>query len=195
MQGIFASHSCMRCLTISIFCDTFSHDFCMNYHSTPYRIVFLSSLLWCASILIAPIALSWGAATFSGFIYSFYSHACHQIDSHSLHVLDEKLAVCARCASIYFGFFLCTALYPLLQRQKRLALPKRVVFVPISLLLLDVILNSLGIHESTLFSRVFTGLLVGGSLPFLILPPAEEAFNELLPRFRFQLRRNIRHAE
>ena len=167
----------------------------MNFSNTTYRVVFLSALIWCLFILSAPVALHLEATSFAHTVYGSYSRICHQLDSHSLHLFGAKLAVCARCTAIYFGFFAGVLLYPLYSRKRRSQSVNRLLLLTSLPLLIDVFLNVLGINESTLFTRIFTGAIFGLSTPLMILEPADEAFNELRLKLPLLSRRKIRHAE
>lgn len=174
----------------------------MNWNKTAYRFIFFSSLIWCLSILAAPIANHWYATTLAETMYRFFSRICHQLDSHSLHLFGAKFAVCARCTAIYFGFFLSVAAYPLLCRNTRASRvtegsthSRRILLLSILPLLLDVLLPLIGVYESTLLTRIITGMIFGVALPFVLLPAAEEAFKELHLKLSLSLRRTIRHAE
>jgi uncharacterized membrane protein len=55
--------------------------------------------LWCLLIVAAPLFdLAW--------VYQFFAFICHQNPLRSWSLGTEPLAVCIRCASIYFGFLL-----------------------------------------------------------------------------------------
>jgi len=135
-------------------------------------------------------------------MYEFFSRICHQLDSHSLHLFDAKFAVCARCTAIYYGFFVCVIIYPLLLRR---ALPVAVaetivnsprnLFLSVLPILIDLGLSESGVHESTLATRVVTGAIFGITLPFILIPPAAEAYRELRLKFQQLFLGKIRHAE
>lgn len=179
----------------------------MSPRSVPYRFVLFSSFIWCLLIFSPPIASQLHVPSFANFTYEFFSRICHQLDSHSVHLLDAKLAVCARCSAIYFGFLLSVLLFPLLCKK---SLPARwklhsrsalLLVLSVVPLLLDVTLDLTGIHESTLATRLTTGGLLGFVLPFVLLPAADEAFKEILLRsirrtkIPLSLRRKLGHAE
>jgi len=59
--------------------------------------ILAASTIWCLSIVAAPVlGLSW--------VYAFFSRICHQESARSWHLSGEPLAVCIRCASVYFAF-------------------------------------------------------------------------------------------
>jgi uncharacterized membrane protein len=62
-----------------------------------YAALLAGATVWCIGIVAAPLfGWSW--------IYTFFSHICHQDPARSWHVFGEPLAVCIRCSSIYAGF-------------------------------------------------------------------------------------------
>jgi uncharacterized membrane protein len=61
-------------------------------------VLIAGTAVWCAAILAAPLT---GIPAF----YEFFTIICHQQAGRSWHIFGEPLAVCIRCASIYFGFF------------------------------------------------------------------------------------------
>ena len=189
-------------LTISTFYDTFSHAFLMKFANTTYRLVFFASLIWCFFILSAPIAHHLHASTVADFIYGFFSRICHQLDSRSFHLFNAKLAVCARCTAIYYGFFLSVAFYPLLLKKAKFAALAEdrtrspwILLFSVLPVLSDVLLSEIGIHESTLITRAVTGVIFCIALPPFLLPLAQEGFKELRLELSLSLRRKIRHAE
>jgi uncharacterized membrane protein len=143
--------------------------------------LFLVSLvaIWCGGILLAP-ALKSNQPFVSSFLYSFYGPICHQIDSHSFHLLGAKFGVCARCSSIYFSFWLTLLVYPLIQDIVSPSIPKRhwilLAMVP---MVVDVLLGFTGIHPITESTRAVTGALFGAILPLYIVPPFFEGIRQL----------------
>jgi uncharacterized membrane protein len=148
---------------------------------TPKRIYLAFLFLvasWCAGILLAPLLKSFGLAAGS-FLYLWYAPICHQIDQRSLHLAGEKLAVCARCSSIYGSFLLALLIYPLVQRLSSPSLPKRWwLLVAVIPMVIDVSLNVTGIHTSTVTTRAVTGMFFGAILPFYLVPPLLEGFTQ-----------------
>jgi uncharacterized membrane protein len=158
----------------------------MNLSRTTYRLVLFASLTWSLAIIAPPMALHFGATGSADFMYGFFSRVCHQLDSHSLHLFGAKFAVCARCTAIYFGFFVSLVLYPFLSQKilftpaiRTIAHSPRNLFLFVLPILLDLGLSEIGVHGSTLVTRVVTGLILGIALPFILVPLAEEALREL----------------
>jgi uncharacterized membrane protein len=69
----------------------------MRIRSAP-AVLICGAALWCLAIVAAPF---FNIAS----IYEAFSIICHQQPARSWHIHGEPLAVCIRCASIYFGFF------------------------------------------------------------------------------------------
>lgn len=151
----------------------------MEFNKRTYLTLLLLVALWCGGIVLAP-SLGTTLPGVSSFLYSFYSPICHQIDARSFHLFGEKIGVCSRCSSIYFGFLLSLVLYPLFRNIQAPAFPKRhwIAFAILPMLI-DVFMNFMGIHESTLLTRAITGLLFGLILPFYVIPPLLEGIAQL----------------
>jgi uncharacterized membrane protein len=123
-----------------------------------YAALLAGSTVWCLSIILAPVlGLSW--------VYDFFSSICHQDPARSWHLAGEPLAVCIRCASIYFAF--AVSLW--------LGLKANVRWLRVSVLLLvcEFIVARLVIDAALL--RSISGVLVGlSAAPFI-----REAFEEI----------------
>ncbi|HCA81378.1 MAG TPA: hypothetical protein DEP53_16740 [Bacteroidetes bacterium] len=144
-----------------------------------YLVVVLLVAAWCGGILLAP-ALSGSMPGVSSALYACYEPICHQIDARSFHSDGGKLAVCARCSSIYFTFLLALIAYPLFRRLSEQSLPSRFwIVVAIGPMVVDVTLNFLGLHGSTLLTRAVSGGLFGLIVPWYIIPVLVEAVSQL----------------
>ena len=160
-------------------CDNGSSSLPMEFNKRTYLILLLLVALWCGGIVLAP-SLSTTLPGVSSFLYSFYSPICHQIDARSFHLFGEKIGVCSRCSSIYFGFLLSLAFYPFFQQLHAPAFPKRHwIALAVFPMLIDVLTNFAGIHDSTLLTRAITGSLFGIILPFYLIPPLLEGIAQL----------------
>jgi uncharacterized membrane protein len=160
-------------------CDNGSSSLPMEFNTRTYLVFLLLVALWCGGIVLAP-SLSTTLPGVSTFLYSFYSPICHQIDARSFHLFGEKLSVCSRCSSIYFGFLLSVALYPFFRDIRVPAFPKRHwIALAVLPMLIDVLMNFAGVHESALLTRAVTGLAFGLILPFYLIPPLLEGIAQL----------------
>ncbi|TAK61005.1 MAG: DUF2085 domain-containing protein [Bacteroidetes bacterium] len=139
--------------------------------STAYTILFLGALFWCLLLFLPPASfyLSDSDGGLTQAAYQLYARICHQYDSHSIHLMGHKLGVCARCSCIYFGFFFGVLFTPLYSFD-RIQNHRRWLLFAIAPMLVDVLLNTIGAHESTMLTRVVTGLLFG-VIAGLILTP------------------------
>jgi uncharacterized membrane protein len=108
--------------------------------------------------------------------YSLYSLFCHQEPSRSVFLLGSQLAVCSRCLAFYSSL-LAAGLWVSLRMRKpldfRLAL---LLVLPSSV---DVLLQVVGIRDSTNLIRLTTGALLGMGLALYLLPRAQRALENL----------------
>jgi uncharacterized membrane protein len=174
----------------------------MNLSRSTYYFIFFASLIWSLAITAPPIFAQFGATSVAELMYAFFSRVCHQLNSHSLHLFGSKFAVCARCTAIYYGFFVSVVLYPfLLQKNLSQTVTKttlsssRTLFLSVLPILLDLGLSEIGVHESTLMTRTVSGAILGIALPFILIPPAEEAARELRLNLWPSFLGRIRHAK
>jgi uncharacterized membrane protein len=146
-----------------------------------YFVVCLAVGLWCFSILAAPLAASTGFEPVAKELYSFFGHICHQNDARSFHLEGNKFGVCIRCSAIYFGFFAGLLIAPLAGFFHRKRTPSSSLFIFVTLpMVLDVVLNHLGVHSSTLLTRLITGGLFGSAMPWWVIPILTEAVQQVL---------------
>jgi uncharacterized membrane protein len=119
----------------------------------------------------APLALAGGHDTLAQTIYHSFSPFCHQNPGRSFHLRAHPLAVCARCAGLYFGLALGFAVYPLFRQLSRLDTPARgwliLALLPVSV---DFLLGYLGLRENTHWSRAITGGVLGVAAVFFLVP-------------------------
>jgi len=145
-----------------------------------YSIILSLAIFWCGGIIAAPLLKSAGVRGCSDELYSFYSTVCHQSDPRSFHAGDEKLAVCVRCAAVYFGFLSGLLLMPLIGRSVRMKNPRSILLLIMIPMFFDVVLNNTGILASSTASRSFTGGLFGVVMPYYILPVLIDAYLQMV---------------
>jgi len=150
----------------------------MNTSRKIYACSLAGVAFWCALILLAPVAQQSDLfAPLSAVLYNVFSHVCHQFGDRTFLLGSEPLAVCIRCTAIYAGFLIGLVAFPFLKRLDRPTVPSRTLLIlALAPMALDVVLASLGIHSSTVATRLVTGFLTGVVLPFYFLPPLFEAF-------------------
>ena len=138
-------------------------------------------ILWCAGIVAAPLLRHAGLQSTADIAYSLFSRICHQNDVLSFHVEGEKFGVCIRCSAIYFGFLAGLLLMPLSGALKRIRVPKPMLIITVIIpIFVDIMLNNTGLHFSTTITRMATGLLFGGAMPWCIVPLFIEACSQLI---------------
>jgi uncharacterized membrane protein len=130
------------------------------------------TIAWLGLIVVPAILSAVGLADWAPPIYRFFSRVCHQNPERVLHLLGYPLAVCIRCASIYFGFFIGIVLGGRFEYSGR--------FTPIVMLILipmvaDVLLDAIGLHDSSFTTRSVTGLMFGGGISILLKPIFDSA--------------------
>ncbi|HEX7574727.1 MAG TPA: DUF2085 domain-containing protein [Bacteroidota bacterium] len=154
----------------------------MRFARITYAVILSGTAAWCALIVLAPAATSSPRfVPFGGILYAFFSPLCHQIDARSFHLFGGPLAVCGRCSAIYFGFLFGTIAYPFAGNLLRGARRGRMfLIVAVAPMLLDVMLEVTGLHESSNALHAVTGAWFGILLPFLIIPGAVEGIGQLL---------------
>jgi len=153
-----------------------------NLSRKVYFTFFTLSLIWLLLIFLAPLFAALGGVfeIISSYMYLFFSKVCHQSEARSFHLFEHMLGVCSRCVWIYIGFFIGTSFYPLKYKLNNTDLPSLLyLFIAAIILLLDVMLDTIGIIPNTFFSRAVTGILMGFVLPFYILPGFVKFFDEV----------------
>ena len=142
-----------------------------NKLSFGYVIVLIGTMLWCVLLFVPPFIAAWEQppSTASHYSYMFFSTICHQYDSRSLHIAGHKLAVCARCSGIYFGFFFSALLAPIFLGRKSRQTLTLLVLAALPMIL-DVAVGVIGLHEPTIITRLSTGLFFGVIAGIALVP-------------------------
>ncbi len=118
---------------------------------------------------LPPILLHFGIN--ADLLYRFFQPVCHQMDTRSFHIFGYKLAVCSRCASIYYGLTIGIASYPLFKSLDNVSMPSLVYLLfPIFILAADFSINWISIGQNTFVSRSVTGGFLGFSTAFFFVP-------------------------
>ncbi len=101
---------------------------------------------------------------------------CHQLPSRSLYAGGRQLPVCARDMGIYAGIFTAALFITLFRRLGAQRPPRLSSSILLCLMMfpmiLDGILSYTGVTESNNTVRVFSGLLFGLPIPYLLVPAA-----------------------
>jgi uncharacterized membrane protein len=150
----------------------------VSHRRATYLTIFFGALFWCGLIVLPPLCAG-PFALVADALYQFFHPICHQLDDRCFHLLGKPLAVCERCSAIYGAFFLGTLLYPLFPDVGRSWSPRPLLVVATLPMILDVATGFVGIHEVTMTTRIATGFLFGFVLPFIIIPAASDAVEQL----------------
>ncbi len=142
-------------------------------------LLIISIMGWCFLIIIPPFIVQSGSFSFeqSKYFYKPFSTICHQYENRSFHIFGYKLAVCARCTGIYFGYFLGTILVTFIT-IKLWCSYHTVWLIAISPILVDVLFDIFRIHQATLITRFVTGFIFGSVAAIILTPLIIEAFNK-----------------
>jgi uncharacterized membrane protein len=138
--------------------------------------------IWCTALVAPPFLRLSGLPFLATMVEHFFSGICHQMDSHSLHLFGYKLGVCTRCTFIYVGFLAGSLLLPHVNLKFSLQ-GKTWLAIAAAPMIIDVALNSFGIHQSNELTRILTGGFFGIVSSFVLLPTLDEALSEL---FKFK---------
>ncbi len=152
----------------------------MSLSRSTFFLILVGTALWCAGILAAPLLAAQGVPS-AETMYGAFHQVCHQFENRTLHLAGKPLAVCSRCAAIYFGFFAGVLAYPFLRRVSQPRVPSwKMVAAACLPMVLDVVSGMMGLHEITTTTRLITGAAFGVLMPFVIVPVAIEAASQLV---------------
>ena len=175
----------------------------MDLPRTTYAVILVGALAWCVTIVAPTFLGNSSFAWLSEFIYRFFNPICHQLPERSFHLMGEKLAVCSRCSSIYFAFLIGVIVYPFAVSSLRFstAPSRRVLLAALLPMIIDVGLDFLGIHDSSILTRTLTGVLFGITIPFFVVPSAIEGVQQIvaerhitIPQPSTNIRKESSHA-
>jgi uncharacterized membrane protein len=122
-------------------------------------------------IVAAPLASATGHSEIAAGIYRAFGSVCHQLPERSYFIDGHKLAVCSRCTGLYGGFAFTLLAYPLVRSLRNTATPARKWLVLAAIpTFIDLSLTFFGIWQNTHISRLLTGLLLGGTAVFYVMP-------------------------
>ena len=110
----------------------------------------------------------WSLLTFLG------SAFCHQIPDRSYAFWDLQMPLCARCIGIQLGFLLSSIFLWTGARRFASGMPEKRALIILSALFLagalEAILSYSGLSESDNLRRTISGLLIGTTVPFVVVP-------------------------
>jgi uncharacterized membrane protein len=143
----------------------------MRWSWSGYALLAALSLLWTAGLFAAPFAhgAGWDEGAILGRM--FYSPVCHQDSARSLLLWGWPLSACHRCTGIYLSFTAMLLVFPFLRGLRffdsfsfrRLA----ILMLP---LLLDYMLDVMGVWQNSPLSRSISGIAAGAGLALFTVP-------------------------
>jgi len=139
-----------------------------------YFTVLLLSFIWCFSIILAPY-LKANKSGYNILIYFFFSRICHQLPERSFYIFGEKFAVCERCTSIYFSFFVGTVLYPLTKKIKSKHI-KTCLLLSIIFIVIDFFFGY--INFQNIYSIIISGSALGLCSSYFVIYGIINSFNK-----------------
>ncbi len=144
------------------------------------RNVFICTLagtfVWLILIFSAPYLKSVDIPA-SAFIYSIFAPICHQRPSRCFTLFGYPLAVCTRCLGIYFGFFLGTVVFPVINGFRKVKIPaNRIFFVFTAPIVIDTAGNLFRLWQTSGWLRYVTGLVWGILLPYYFIAGLSDLF-------------------
>ena len=108
------------------------------------------------AVTLAALAAPWLR---QGWLYQFFSAACHQTPGRCYSFDGHPTALCVRCLWLYLGLGLGHAVFCECRLGERAG--RRLLLASAGLLLADVAFESLRLHPDLPFVRAATGLLFG----------------------------------
>jgi uncharacterized membrane protein len=109
-------------------------------------------------------------------VYRFYGFFCHQEASRSFLIFGDQVAICSRCLSFYCSA-LAVGMWVGLKKPK--ALSFRLALILCLPAMVSVLLQTLGLFESTNLIRVTTGALLGTAASLYLFPRGQRAMERL----------------
>ncbi|MCL4539184.1 MAG: DUF2085 domain-containing protein [Bacteroidetes bacterium] len=150
----------------------------MRLETKSYLFLLVLAVIYDVMFTVPPLLLHFGIN--ADILYKFFRPVCDQMDSRSFHLFGYKLAVCSRCASIYYGATLGIVLYPFFKPLKDVEIPNLLFLaIPLAALVADFSLDYIDIGHNTFLSRSVTGGVFGISLAFFVVPVWVSLFREL----------------
>lgn len=137
-------------------------DFSSQDNQKYYIMFFLFILIWCIGIISPTIFQNEKSFLLAKpLLNQVYSTVCHQQHEKTISIAGENIFVCSRCAGIYMGLLLTSAISLFIVLRIKTFNFLLLTFV---LLLLDVILSSFKIYSYSKVFALLTGLLFGSSI-------------------------------
>jgi uncharacterized membrane protein len=126
-------------------------------------------LVWCAVLTFYPWLVKKVSPDIPRAVFYFFSHICHQRPERSLRWGGVVLPVCLRCFSTYTGALAAALIFPWVRQWLNRSHLQVLFLGALSLVGADVGFGWLGWQDPSGITRVITGILLGGSLIWLLL--------------------------
>jgi len=119
-------------------------------------------------LIYLPVIAFWlGIPALAHLAYFLFAPFCHQLPERSFHISGVQLSVCARCMGIYLGIFAGTLFYGVISKvffslkaekgTKVSRTLRNIILIPLLLIVIDGLLNSLGVINSPGWLRFLFG--------------------------------------
>jgi uncharacterized membrane protein len=132
----------------------------------------------CAGIVAAPLLAAGSHSLPGGLLYLSFAQVCHQIPERSFFLRGHPIAVCHRCAGIYFGLLLGSLLggkiFLFVLEPSRRRWWVAACVVPLAV---DALAPATGLWANTMLTRSATGALFGIMVSSLLKAAAAELFD------------------
>jgi uncharacterized membrane protein len=140
---------------------------------------------------VAVSGLFIGLISFVGFVAvsgipivgAFFNEICHQVPDRCYHIHGIALPVCVRCIWIYLGLATGHILF-IYWKPETVRITRALIGV-ITLMILDVLLEKLGLYENWFWSRAVTGSLFGLIVSHFTLLGLRELYCEFTNPFTY----------
>lgn len=130
---------------------------------------------------LTPVGYALGLSGPSDAIFHAYRFICGQTPSHTFYIAGYQMCLCTRCLAIYSSLLLGGLLLALLRNSRQLrGLSWKFWLLAMVPMALDGGTQLIGLRESNLALRLFTGALFGLATAWFLFPQIEEASRERL---------------
>jgi uncharacterized membrane protein len=131
---------------------------------------------------LAPIGYALGLTGLSDGVFHFYRFLCGQTPSHSFYILGYQMCLCSRCLAIYSALLTGGILLALVRNTRAVAsLDWKYWMLALVPMGLDGGTQLIGLRESNVWLRLFTGALFGLATAWFLFPLIEESSRDPEP--------------
>jgi uncharacterized membrane protein len=141
----------------------------------------VTAVVWLALLILAPVL----PVPVAGILYALGSRICHQRPERSFHLFAAQLPVCARCAGIYAGAAVGSALMLSASVRERLSpiSPRTLLLAGALPTLVTLIMEWSGVWAGSNDVRAAAGLLLGVAVAFVVTRAAATLhYDQCVPR-------------